>query len=164
MQTTLGSVILAGALLAGGCASHTSTGEKPAADNSGAAKALARLDEEWAAAAAKRDVKKVVSYYAADGIAYPPGEPACVGTAALEKVWAGYFKDPNFSVSWTPVDARVAASGDLGYTVGTYKVVVKGAAPGGKDYVEIGKTLCVWQRQADGSWKALRDMWNADSK
>jgi len=26
-----------------------------------------------------------------------------------------------------------------------------------------GKYLCVWQRQADGSWKAVHDMWNTDS-
>ena len=27
-----------------------------------------------------------------------------------------------------------------------------------------GKYVCIWSLQADGSWKAIRDIWNADSR
>src|SRR5688572_9433049 len=51
------------------------------------AKALIKLDDEWSAAAAKRDVELVASFYAEDAIAYPPNEPMAVGRAAAKKAW-----------------------------------------------------------------------------
>ena len=59
-------------------------------------------------------------------------------------------------------DARGSGNGDLGFTAGTYEDSVKG--PDGKTVNEKGKYLCVWKKQKDGTWKAIHDMWNADSK
>jgi uncharacterized protein (TIGR02246 family) len=132
-----------------------------ATDNMSAeATALAKLDDEWSAAAATRDAKRVASFYAADAIAYPPNEPVAVGKAAAEKVWAAYFADPTYNLSWKTTHAEV--TGDLGYTAGTYEDSFKG--PDGKMVEGKGKYLCVWKKQSDGTWKAIRDMWNTDSK
>jgi ketosteroid isomerase-like protein len=27
-----------------------------------------------------------------------------------------------------------------------------------------GKYVCIWAKQADGTWKAIHDIWNTDSK
>ena len=78
-----------------------------AADMSAEAKALAKLDDDWSAAAATRDAKRVASFYADDAIAYPPNEPAAVGKAAAEKVWAAYFADPSYNLSWKTTHAEV---------------------------------------------------------
>src|SRR5258705_3756658 len=83
------------------------------------AKALAQLDDDWSKAAEKNDVERVASFYAEDAIAYPPNEPIAVGKAAARKIWATYFADPTFRISWKTVHAEV--SGDLGYTTGTYE-------------------------------------------
>ncbi|HEY7369212.1 MAG TPA: nuclear transport factor 2 family protein, partial [Thermoanaerobaculia bacterium] len=69
------------------------------------AKVLAKLDDEWSTAAVARDVDRVASFYAEDAIAYPPGEPVAVGKAAAKKVWAAYFSDPSFSISWKTLRA-----------------------------------------------------------
>ncbi|MCU0253049.1 MAG: SgcJ/EcaC family oxidoreductase [Acidobacteria bacterium] len=124
------------------------------------AKALAKLDDDWSAAAATRDAAKVASFYADDALAYPPGEPVAVGKAAAQKVWAAYFAEPTFKISWKTTHAEV--NGDLGFTSGTYEDSFKG--PDGKPVQEKGKYLCVWKKQKDGSWKAIHDMWNADSR
>jgi len=126
------------------------------------AKALAKLDDDWAAAAAKRDVDRVASFYAEDAIAYPPNEPMAVGRAAAKKVWASYFADPTFKISWKTTHARVSKSGELGFTAGTYEDSFKG--PDGKVVTEQGKYVCTWMKQKDGSWKAIHDIWNADNK
>ena len=126
------------------------------------AKALAKLDDAWSAAAASKDVEKVASFYAEDAVAYPPNEPVCVGRAAAKKVWAAYFADASFKISWKSTHAEVSKGGDLGFTSGPYEASYKG--PDGAAINEKGKFLCVWKKQGDGSWKAIHDMWNTDAK
>jgi ketosteroid isomerase-like protein len=126
------------------------------------AKVLAKLDDDWSKAAATREAERVASFYDEDAIAYPPNEPMTIGRAAAKKVWAAYFADPSFSISWKTLHAGVAKSGDLGFTTGTYEDSYKG--PDGKLVTEKGKYVCIWKKQADGSWKAIHDTWNSDSK
>jgi ketosteroid isomerase-like protein len=125
-------------------------------------KALITLDDDWSAAAATRDAARVASFYAEDAIAYPPDEPVAIGRDAAQKVWAAYFAEPSFTISWKTLHAEISASGELGYTAESYVVGVKG--PDGKPLTEQGKYLCVWKRQKDGAWKAVQDVWNADAK
>jgi ketosteroid isomerase-like protein len=124
------------------------------------ARDLAKLDDEWSKAAVAKDVERVASFYAEDAIAYPPGAPAADGKAAAKKVWAAYFADPSFAISWKTLHAEV--TGDLGYTSGSYENSFKG--PDGKTVHEKGKYLCVWRKQKDGGWKAIHDIWNMDAK
>jgi ketosteroid isomerase-like protein len=134
-----------------------------AGDGDANSKALMALDEEWSKSAATKNVDKIVGYYSDDAIACPPNEPIAKGTAAIKRVWSSYVQDKSFvSISWKTSHAEVAKSGDLGYTAGTYELTMKGAD--GKPGVEKGKYLCEWRQQKDGSWKAIHDMWNSDSK
>jgi ketosteroid isomerase-like protein len=126
------------------------------------AKALAKLDDDWSKVAATKDAERVASFYAEDAIAYPPNEPMTIGRSAAKKVWAAYFADPSFTISWKTVHAGVSKSGDLGFTTGTYEDSYKGAD--GKLVTEKGKYVCIWKKQKDGSWKAIHDTWNSDSK
>jgi len=124
------------------------------------AKDLAQLDDDWSKAAVARDVERVVSFYAEDAVAYPPNAPAAAGKAAAKKVWAAYFSDPSFAISWKTTHAGV--TGDMGYTSGADEDSFKG--PDGKTVHEKGKYVCVWRKQKDGSWKAIHDIWNTDAK
>jgi ketosteroid isomerase-like protein len=133
-----------------------------ASDMDANAKALIKLDDDWSKAAAARDVDKVASFYADDAIAYPPNEPAAKGREAAKKVWAAYFAEPTFKISWKTNHAEVAKSGDIGFTSGTYEDSFKG--PDGKMVSEKGKYVCMWKKQEDGSWKAIHDIWNSDAK
>ncbi|CAN5482121.1 hypothetical protein BH09PLA1_BH09PLA1_01950 [soil metagenome] len=132
----------------------------PASDMDEHGKALANLDDEWSAAAAARDVERVASFYADDAVVYPPNEPVAKGKAAATKVWAQMLSDPSFKLTWKATHAE--ARGDLGFTAGTYELSMTG--PDGKPMTEKGKYLCVWEKQKDGSWKAVHDMWNSDAK
>jgi ketosteroid isomerase-like protein len=125
-------------------------------------RALAKLDDEWSAAAGKRDADAVASFYADDAVVYPPGEPVAIGRAAAQKVWAAYFAEPSFKISWKTLHAGVADSGEMGFTSGSYECSLNGAD--GNPVVEKGKYLCMWRKGADGNWKAVHDMWNADSR
>ena len=126
------------------------------------AKVLTKLDDDWSKAAATRDAERVASFYAEDAVAYPPNEPVAVGRAAAKKVWASYFSDKTFTISWKTTHAEVSKSGELGFTAGTYEDSFKG--PDGKVVNEKGKYVCAWKKQKDGSWKAAHDIWNSDAK
>jgi ketosteroid isomerase-like protein len=157
---------LAAAGLGGvGCAasgSASSTGKATSVDRAAVAKALIQIDEAWSEAASTRDAKKVAAFMAEDGVVYPPNTPAVPGRDAVEKMWAGYFAEPSLKIGWKVLRADVAASGDLGYTSGSYELSMK--LPDGNMYNEKGKYLCVWAPQKDGTWKATHDMWNSDTK
>ncbi len=134
-----------------------------AADMSAAAKALAKIDDEWSAAALKKDAAKVASYYAEDAIAYPPNAPALIGREAAGKAWAQMLSDPNLvSMSWKTIHAEIATSGEFGLTTGAYEATVKGAD--GKLATDKGKYVCAWRKGKDGTWKAVHDIWSSDSK
>ena len=142
-----------GILLSASCA--------PKVDTDAISQDLKQLDEEWSRAAGGRDAEAVASFYAENAVAYPPGAPVAVGRAAAKEVWASYFALPDFSISWSADRAGVSQSGDLGYTAGHYEDSYLG--PDSTLVTEKGKFLCIWAKQADGSWKAVQDMWNSDS-
>lgn len=150
-------------LAAGGAvAALLSASCTPAADRDAIASELTRLDDEWSKAAATKNADTVASFYAAEAIAYPPSEPIAVGQAAAKKVWASYFADSTFSISWKTEHTGVSQSGDLGFTVGTYEDSFRG--PDGTLVTEKGKYVCIWAKQPDGTWKAIHDIWNTDSR
>jgi ketosteroid isomerase-like protein len=59
---------------------------------------------------------------------------------------------------WTPLQADVSRSRDLGYTFGTYELRIPGT--NGPPTVRHGKYVSIWKRQADGSWKIVVDTGN----
>ena len=63
------------------------------------------------------------------------------------------------SLTWRPVYALAAESGDLGFTVG--ESIFTGRSPSGAAVQRFGKYLTVWQRQGDGSWKFVMNGGNA---
>ncbi len=139
----------------------TLTACAPRVDTAASERTLTQLDDAWSRAAGTRNADSVGAYYASDAIAYPPGAPAASGRAAATAVWASGFADTSYTVSWKTAQASVAASGDFGFTAGTY--VESYRKPDGARVTTHGKYVCIWKKQADGSWRAFRDIWNPDS-
>ena len=135
----------------------------PKVDTAALAARLAQLDDAWSQAAVARNVDSVASFYAQDAIAYPPNDAAAVGFANAKKVWAGAFADTSYRVSWKTSQSVVSKGGDIGYTTGTYEESYAGAK-GKPRVVNKGKYVCIWAVQPDGSWKAIHDIWNADTR
>jgi ketosteroid isomerase-like protein len=81
-----------------------------------------------------------------EGVVFAPGPTS--GKA----VWTARA-DSKDRLEWAPAMAEVAASGDLGYTSGPWRYIVKGDAKPSAS----GHYLTVWKKQADGQWKVLVD-------
>lgn len=76
-----------------------------------------------------------------------------VGKYALMKSLGDNSWD-DFKLSWEPL--RAEASGNLGYTFGTYQLETK-TEDGLRDTVFYGNYVSVWKRKRDGSWRYIID-------
>ena len=132
--------------------------ESAAAQKKATAETLKKLEADFLQATLEGGSIGYLSYYADDAVELPNGAPAIVGKAAIAKTM-GFLDQPDNKLTWTPVGADIAASGDLGYTYGTYEFHTKDKD--GKPVVSQGKYMTVWKLQKDGSWKVELDMGNA---
>ena len=115
---------------------------------------LLRLEREWSATS--KDPARFVTYYAPDATVYPPGMPLVTGAGPILDTFTQMASSPGFALEITPVNAQVAAAGDVGWTTGTYKMSMTGVT-------ENGKYVAVWRKQPDGNWKVVEDIFNADA-
>jgi uncharacterized protein (TIGR02246 family) len=128
------------------------------ADVAAEREAIMKADADWNTAMQSKNADEFVNYFAADGVLMMPNMPALSGAEAIRSTMSQMMS--SISVSWTPTNADVAASGDLGYTTGTYQASM--TMPDGSTHPDNGKYATVWKKQADGSWKVVVDIFNSD--
>ena len=131
---------------------------RPSASAAGGADTLRRLEAEFMKAAAERGSQGYMSYYAEDAAELPNGVDMLLGKEAIAKTM-GFLDQKDNHLTWTPVHADMAASGDLGYTYGTF--VFQANDKDGKPVSHSGKYATIWKKQKDGTWKVAMDMGNA---
>jgi ketosteroid isomerase-like protein len=66
--------------------------------------------------------------------------------------------DTQFVLTWIPIRAEVARSGDLGFTYGTYNLDIKNI---GK---QEGSYCTIWEKDKDKKWKIALDVGNEGLK
>jgi ketosteroid isomerase-like protein len=120
--------------------------------------ALLAVDADWARAA--RNVDGFVSFLAPDATIALAGAPAMKGAAAIREAFTPMMKTPGFELTWQAARADVSASGDLGFTIGTY--TLKTNSPSGVPVTEKGKFQTTWKK-IDGGWKVIEDTATSDA-
>ena len=135
---------------------------RPLVSTSGKATAdtLRQLEGEFMKAAAERGSAGYMSYYADDAVEVPNGGAITQGKVNIAK-GMGFLDQKDNQLTWTPVGADIAASGDLGYTYGTFEF--RSIDKDGKPVVDHGKYTSIWKKQQDGNWKVVLDMGNASA-
>ena len=121
---------------------------------------LMQISREWSKLAATDSIEKIVSYWADDAVMMPPGQPPLKGKKAIREMIEGTSKIPGFKISWEPLSVSVSKSGDMAYMIEHNQITVNDTS--GKPITEFNKVVTVWRKEADGSWKNVVDMWNAD--
>ena len=121
---------------------------------------LRDLDAEWSAAAGTKNVNKTVSYYSEDAVVLPPNAPSATTKEAIRSAWKEMLTSPGAAISWKATSVEVSKSGDLAYVSGTYEDTMNGAS--GNPIKDQGKYVEIFKKQADGTWKAVVDIWNSD--
>lgn len=116
---------------------------------------LIRADEAFGRASAEKGLDGWLSYFDAEAVIFPPGKDPVKGLHAIRAHYEERKWNPA-GLTWKPLGAELAASGDLGYTYGTWRFT--GKDTDGKPVTATGKYLTTWKRQKDGSWKVLADI------
>ncbi len=142
--------LLACLTLLAGCA------EMPAPDLAALGQQILEAEAGEAAAWAARDVDKVMNAYAPDVIVLLGGA-APMDRTQLHTLFVRFLTDPGFSLTFRSDPPLMAASGDIGTTVGTYVVTSTNPETQAIDR-RTGRHLMTWQVQGDGAWRAVRQM------
>jgi len=122
-------------------------------------KALIQAEADFEAARAQKGMEGWLSFFSEDTAVIIPGKPITFNKADMREQLTNTW-NPGVTLKWQPVKADVSASGDLGYTVGTWQLT--GKSRKGDPVSMTGKYMTVWKKQTDGSWKVVADMGNAD--
>lgn len=133
----------------------TSTTPDPAADQSAVAKAHDVLEGAYRTS----DCNAMVSGAASDAVFEPPNTPSAKGIDAI-RAWCQPLFSQMKTKALTVSNKEIDISGDLAVDRGDYDWTLTPAA-GGPDQRSVGRYVTIWHRQADGSWKTTRLIWNS---
>jgi uncharacterized protein (TIGR02246 family) len=113
----------------------------------------------WERCANARDARGMAALYAENATLLPPGQPAITGRQNIQGFWQGFFDAGASDASLKSV--QISGSGDLAYEVGEFSAMMPqpsgGTAPG------TGKYLVVFERQQDGQFKMVADMFSPNA-
>lgn len=162
-------VACASALMLGACAAPAAKSDSTTAGASAgtlAAPSVAEVrsaieaaNQRASAAMVAGDLAGSLANYADSAVVMMTGMPMMAGRAAIEAGFKGMMDMMTMNaVTFTTRDVMV--SGDMAVETGMYDMTttMKGAKP----VTDKGKYLTLWTRQADGGWKAVRDINNSD--
>ena len=111
------------------------------------------LDTRFAKDVLARGGAAFADWFAPDAIALNNGQAPLEGLVAIVK--SANWDPKVYQLTWTPTDARMGPSGDMGYTWGHFEGHSKDAA--GNPVTTSGRYMTVWRREKDGSWKVVLD-------
>jgi len=135
----------------------TACDRQPAKQDSAAIEQQILAQEEaWNRAYAARDAEALAGFFADDAAMASPGEQLVRGKDGIRQSNEAFASDSNLSVTFRANRVQVAQSGDLAYSRGQYMMTMTDPASG-QPRSTRGYYLTVWQKQADGSWKAVED-------
>ncbi len=135
------------------------TANRPAAKRGGAPNAIRQLDVEFMKAANAKNAGALVrAFYAPDAVMMPPNHPIVEGRTGIQGFLQSLIDGGFTSIKLDTT--TVASAGDLAYGRGRYTLSM--SPPGGAPVQDIGKYVVVYRRQANGSWRAVADIFNGD--
>ena len=118
---------------------------------------LLATDRDFAAMSVREGAAKAFNQFLADrAIQLPAGRAPVFGRETIYRQMVS--SSDSYVLNWDPQHAELAASGDMGWTWGTY--VLSTTGDDNETAESHGKYLNVWEKQDDGFWRVVVDMGN----
>lgn len=121
---------------------------------------LMQISRDWSKSASTGNIDSTLSYWADDAIVMSPGQPSVKGKQAIRQMLEGTSNIPGFKISWDPKTVSVSKSGDMAYMIEETQITMNDSL--GKPFTEYNKAVTVWRKEANGTWKNVIDLWNAN--
>lgn len=118
---------------------------------------LMEVDRAFANSMAEGGLDAWVGHFAPEG-AMISGQGEITGEPYIRAAMAPIFSDSTVVFTWSPDRARVAESGELGYTIGDYRISRRDSTGQLAETLDRGKYVSIWRRQPDGTWKVVADI------
>jgi ketosteroid isomerase-like protein len=131
-------------------------GAQASADTAQIEQSIKDQEAQWAKDYNAKDLNGLAGHYAQDAALGSPGDKLASTEVDRRKALAPLVDDPNLKVSFASDRVQVAQAGDLAYSRGHYAMTTTDKATS-KPVDTSGSYLTVWQKQSDGSWKAVED-------
>jgi len=131
--------------------------EEPVVDISADIEANKNLNDEWDEAYNAGDIDRLLSCYTDDAVRIPPNEPALIGKEAIRGNFQQSFDQ--FTEESDSVVENVKIGGDLAFVRGTWTDILTPKA-GGESLNLNGSFVAINQKQPDGSWKTICEIWS----
>ena len=111
------------------------------------------LEARFAKDVATRGGAAFADWFADDGVVLGNGAAPQIGKIAIAK--SANWSPKEYQLLWTPTDAVIGPSGDMGYTWGHFEGHSKDA--NGNPVTTSGRYMTIWRKQPDGNWKVVLD-------
>jgi ketosteroid isomerase-like protein len=138
-----------------GAAGANASGGPNAPGAAADARVLMEADSAFSAAASGRGLEGFLEFVA-DSATFFDGSSMQRGREAVGEAWRDLLETPGNSMTWRPTEGDIAASGELGYTIGRWEFT-------GAEGSARGSYVTIWRRQPDGSWKVVVDIGDVDA-
>ncbi len=116
--------------------------------------ALLKTDKNFASLSLQKGMKHAfLEYIDSNGVLLRPSSFPIIGGEAIDYIIAQ--NDTTYKMTWFPQAAEVAASGDMGYTYGTYQIKLNK-----NDSIIVGTYVSIWKKEVNGKWKFILDSGN----
>lgn len=111
------------------------------------------LEARFAKDVLERGGAGFAAWFAEDGVALGNAAAPLIGKVAIAK--SANWSPKDYQLTWTPTDAIMGPSGDMGTTWGHYEGRSKDA--NGNPVLTSGRYITMWRREPDGGWKVILD-------
>jgi uncharacterized protein (TIGR02246 family) len=155
-KTMIGSLAAVWMVALSGCGSAPPP-PAPAMDVAAEQAKVKDIEAGWVKEVVAKDVEKLAGHYTDDAVMMAPGMPAFKGKDAIRGAWKMMLDDPNFKLTFSSDRVEISKAGDFAFSKGTYASTMTNPKTK-KPVDDKGSYVTVFQKQADGGWKAVEDI------
>ena len=120
---------------------------------------IAEGRHNWTEGVKTADAARVLSTFCDDVVVMPPNETSLYGKGEALEWLQEYFQHFKIAVL-SGTDRELQIVGDVAIEQWTYMVAIDPIG-GGERIRDDGRSLTIWKRDPDGSWKIAQSIWNS---
>ncbi|WP_425077840.1 YybH family protein [Psychroserpens sp. S379A] len=119
---------------------------------------LMQFSRDWSNLVKTGDMEKIMAGWTEESVMMAPGLPPLKGKKQIQNYLIEGSKIPGFAIRWEPLEVHISKSGDMAYMIERNEVKVNDSI--GNPIFTYNKVVTIWEKQEDGSWKNVVDIWN----